>query len=390
VRLGGDAIVGARAEQQDAFAVALAQLSGGRSARLAVVVDGMGGHAGGAIAAEVALVAFTRAAAEGRWPSYAETLRGALDLANLAIAARVDAEPRLRGMGCTLVAAVFDGADLWAISVGDSLLLRVSGDALERLNADHSMAPLALGATAMDGGNHQRHLLRSALTGAPIPLVDERRFSIAGETRLVLASDGLLTLTPAAILATLLAATGDPEQQARALLQAVEAEAQPDQDNCTVILVESRAPAGGRRRFAPVAGALLLAGGLAALALAWWSSAQGIAPARRGGAGAPPAHVAAPPAGAVRRGGYPLADAAPTPPRTAPPTPARSHAPNAERVPPPAPALRPHRPPLTLDLPALIGGDDVTGPPAAAARPAPPAPAPDAPATLPPPRLHDI
>ncbi|WP_010185684.1 PP2C family protein-serine/threonine phosphatase [Sphingomonas sp. PAMC 26605] len=365
VRLGGDAITGARDEQQDAFSAGLALLSNGHSAKLAVLVDGMGGHVGGAIAARVAIGAFLRAAESGRWPTFAETLRASLDIANDAIATQVEQEPRYRGMGCTLVAAIFDDDSLWMISVGDSLLLRVGPSALERLNADHSMAPLIEGAAALDGESPQRHLLRSALTGGPIALIDERRYPQAGETRILLASDGLLTLTPATILQTLLETSRlDPERQAKALLAAVEAQASPDQDNCTIIVVECSNPASRPRRVRPVIGGLLLVGGAVSLGYAGWSIVTAPERTAMRMRARSPATVT-PTAPAVRREGYPRArDAvAPISATTIPTSAATVAAPIA---PGRKPAKPPQSPRIPLDLQAFLGDDSVAAPQAAA------------------------
>ena len=51
------------------------------------------------------------------------------------------AKPELAGMGATLVAAQVRGDEVRWISVGDSPFFLVSAGSIERLNADHSMAP---------------------------------------------------------------------------------------------------------------------------------------------------------------------------------------------------------------------------------------------------------
>ena len=67
--------------------------------------------------------------------------RDALLAANAAVDGCAATDEELAGMGCTLVAlALARGRATW-ISVGDSLLLRLRGRRLERLNADHSMGP---------------------------------------------------------------------------------------------------------------------------------------------------------------------------------------------------------------------------------------------------------
>jgi serine/threonine protein phosphatase PrpC len=90
----------------------------------------------------------------------------------------------LTGMGSTLVAAIVGGDEVRWISVGDSPFYMVSAGKLERLNADHSMAPqidalVARGViTAEEGAEHPgRHTLREAVMGQPLALIDEGKRS---------------------------------------------------------------------------------------------------------------------------------------------------------------------------------------------------------------------
>src|SRR5262245_61175671 len=101
---------GARPYQEDSWALrSLADES-----LLAVVADGMGGHAGGAVASRLAVEAFVRSLEQGG--SLADGLRDA----NRAIRKGSVGKPDLAGMGATLVAAQVRGDDVRWISVGDS------------------------------------------------------------------------------------------------------------------------------------------------------------------------------------------------------------------------------------------------------------------------------
>src|SRR5688500_12662066 len=177
--IAADAIVGSRAEQQDAHGVGAIPLDDGGAAPLVVLADGMGGEVGGREASELAVAAFLETAQAGRASDVALRLREALVAANLAIAARVEADPALAGMGCTLIGLAFaHGRATW-VSVGDSLILRLTGEAAVRMNEDHSMAPVLAAAAARGemsaaaARNHpQRSLLLSAVTGSPLAWID--------------------------------------------------------------------------------------------------------------------------------------------------------------------------------------------------------------------------
>ena len=233
---------GARRYQEDAAAVR-EQPDG----LTAVLADGMGGHAGGAVASETATAAFLEAlAASVQEPAEMRVrLAAALDDANTAVAARASLDPNLAGMGCTLVGAAFGPERLEWISVGDSPLYLVRGGNIARINEDHSLAPeidrmAGMGRLTWEEAkaHPRRHFLRSALTGAEIDMIDwppEPMALEAGDV-VVLASDGIHTVAEAEI-ARLAAAPEPPDKIAEALLAAVAAADDPHQDNTTVVVV---------------------------------------------------------------------------------------------------------------------------------------------------------
>ena len=216
-----------------------------------LVADGMGGHVGGAIASDLLCKTFVEAYPRSS-SLIVDRLRTCLDEANGAIAAAVAENPALDSMGSTLVAAVVTSEGLNWISVGDSPLWLFREGQLERLNADHSMASelaelVAEGRmTAEEAAQDpRRNWLNSAVMGGAIELIDVRSQPVALEKgdRVVLASDGLLTLSEQEIADVLKRTRDLPlEDSAKALIQAVEAAGHPYQDNVTVLLY---APAEG-------------------------------------------------------------------------------------------------------------------------------------------------
>jgi serine/threonine protein phosphatase PrpC len=243
------ATTGKRANQEDAFAIwppgAQAAPASGEGL-LAVVADGMGGHAGGEVAGELACETFVAAftAADG---AVGERLNAALDAGNKAIAARAAAAEELHGMGCTLVGAWIDGEGLHWVSVGDSLLLLFRAPEVLRLNADHSLgaflddqARRKLISDAEAENNRYRNALRSALTGKAIEIVDlhAEPYPLAAGDWVVLASDGIASLDGDEIGDIVYAGReGTPETMADNLIAAVLAKQEPEQDNTTVIVI---------------------------------------------------------------------------------------------------------------------------------------------------------
>jgi serine/threonine protein phosphatase PrpC len=86
----------------------------------------------------------------------------------------------------------------------------------------------------------RRHMLRSAVTGDDIDMVDVSASPLALEAGdfLVLASDGIATLETSEVARIIQAYSGDGAQAtANALIRAIEAMREPHQDNATVLVV---------------------------------------------------------------------------------------------------------------------------------------------------------
>ena len=246
-RFAARQIPGKREYQEDDYGLLDGRDLGidGSEHTMLLVADGMGGHVGGATASGLLSKTFVEAYPQASGP-IVDRLRDCLEAGNKAITDAIAENPELESMGSTLVAAVVSSEGLNWISVGDSPLWLFREDQLERLNADHSMAPVladlvATGRMTAEEADRdpRRHSLRSAVMGDDIHLVDVSSQPVAVEKgdRLLLASDGLMTLSDQEI-ADILKKTQDAplEDSASALIQAVEDAEQPHQDNTTVLL----------------------------------------------------------------------------------------------------------------------------------------------------------
>jgi serine/threonine protein phosphatase PrpC len=245
---GGGQDCGRRRSQEDSFAFQpIAGTDGTPDGLLMALADGMGGHKGGAHASAVAIESFVQAyAAAPETEPEAERLQRGLQAANERIARDAGADGALRGMGCTLVGASVTPAGLFWASVGDSPFYLFRDGTLTRLNADHSMAPVIQQAVLLgtlseeEAASHpNRNALRSAVMGRELSLVDLRAepLELRPGDRLLLASDGLLTL-PEARISELLERHADrsAEELTEILLEAVSSAGNPYQDNVTVLL----------------------------------------------------------------------------------------------------------------------------------------------------------
>jgi protein phosphatase len=147
VRFAGDSNVGMkRAHNEDSFYLP-------ESERLAIVADGMGGHASGEVASRMAvetISGFFKATQEEQqltWPFKMDKghrydinrMVTAIKLANLKIHEQAQKDPRCHGMGTTVVSALFVDDALVVGHVGDSRLYRRRDGDFEQITEDHSL-----------------------------------------------------------------------------------------------------------------------------------------------------------------------------------------------------------------------------------------------------------
>jgi serine/threonine protein phosphatase PrpC len=133
----GDKIQGQRIAQEDDFGFDNSRTSD----FLMILADGMGGHQGGDYASRYAIKTFMEHY-ESTSGEVNKRLWRALHETNTQLGLEAKTQSKLKGMGCTLVGAVFNGKQLEWISVGDSPLWLYRAERLYRLNADHSMKPI--------------------------------------------------------------------------------------------------------------------------------------------------------------------------------------------------------------------------------------------------------
>jgi len=103
-----------------------------------LVVDGVGGQAGGERAAETAVAAIRETVAGGAEAAPAELVREAIAAANNSIYSDAQEHPELAGMACVLTLAVVDGDRVTIGHVGDSRLYLIGGGEIRKVTNDHS------------------------------------------------------------------------------------------------------------------------------------------------------------------------------------------------------------------------------------------------------------
>ncbi len=219
-----------RAQNQDTYFV---------SDDLVLIADGMGGYAGGEVAAAIAAEVVETSFAGHATPAGLET--AVLD-ANRRIFER-GVEPGLEGMGTTLVAAgmVLSGGRtmLLVANVGDSRGYLLRDGALRQLTEDHSVAAELVRMGRIDEGEGAEHPGRHVLTkvlGVDRDVEpDLLEFEPFEGDRLLLCSDGLSNELDDHEISSLLS-VGTPTDAARALVAA--ANAHGGLDNITAVVAD--------------------------------------------------------------------------------------------------------------------------------------------------------
>ncbi len=226
---------------------------------LALVADGIGGHHGGEVAAQLAVDHIKSYIAHGNSTQPDIALKSALTYTNQIILKRAKEDPALSGMGTTCVCAWVIGQRLYAASVGDSRLYLLRNDKLTCLTTDHTWVQeaLAQGTLTPDQvrGHPNAHIIRRFLGASNGFQPDMRLHLDQGESdaqaesnqglrllprdHLILCSDGLTDLVADDEILNILLHT--PTDQVPARLVSL-ANQRNGHDNITVVAMEVPAP----------------------------------------------------------------------------------------------------------------------------------------------------
>lgn len=234
-----------RTVNQDAFAVV-------DQHAIWAVADGMGGHIGGDIAAQTAIQTIKSRAASlcealcgGQTPP-AELLTELIEQAHEGILDRTRSEPKLKGMGTTIVLLAIvpePGPVAYLVHVGDSRAYRLRSGSLTPLTRDHSLIEKYLERgilTPVTAKTHpERHVLTRALGIPESATPTIAAFPIQDDDRVLLCSDGLTKMLEDEDIQRILSTHDlDPTHLCHHLVN--EALDRGGEDNVTVVVVAHR------------------------------------------------------------------------------------------------------------------------------------------------------
>ena len=229
-----------RSGNEDNFAVD-APAAGERG--IFTVADGMGGHAAGEVASEMAVQIVQRELAivvdlDGEEVSkkVADTLRKA----NRAIHDRTLTEVDKQGMGTTASVLLIAGSRYLIGQVGDSRVYLMRDGALSQLTKDHSYVQEQVDAGFLTPEQARYHPYSNVITRCVGASPDVEPDIYRGEVRtgdlFLVASDGLTGMVDDRRLGQLLGSRAEPDRKVQALIS--EANGRGGLDNITAIIVQ--------------------------------------------------------------------------------------------------------------------------------------------------------
>jgi len=218
---------------------------------LLVVADGMGGHASGEVASQIAIDVlrnYFQQAAEGNaflighcdnesCAGRTNQLSSAIQVANTAIYEAAQENPLLHGMGTTLAAIVIQGKKLSIAHVGDSRVYLIRAGSIEQLTDDHTLVYEQVKRDLISKEEAEqsniRHVLTRALGIAPVVDVDLGEMTLADGDVLILCSDGLSEMISDQDILVTATSLNDPIITCQRLIE--RANQNGGKDNITVI-----------------------------------------------------------------------------------------------------------------------------------------------------------
>jgi serine/threonine protein phosphatase PrpC len=135
-----------------------------RKGALFIVADGMGGHAAGEVASEIAVDTVSNAYYQDDNEDVAVSLLQAIKRANALIHQRAAENMQRSGMGTTCVAAVLRGNMAYIANVGDSRAYFIRNGQVKQVSQDHSWVAEQVRAGLLTDDQARTHAQRNVIT----------------------------------------------------------------------------------------------------------------------------------------------------------------------------------------------------------------------------------
>lgn len=208
---------------------------------LAVVADGMGGHAGGNVASASTVLDLIHLD-HNRHDGHAGThLADEIQTANSLLSELVSTNPQLAGMGTTVTAILLDGDRLQLAHIGDSRAYRLKNGVFEQITTDHTFVQRLIDEGRLRPEEaeihpHKNVLMRVLGDVDASPELDLEQFDAEPRERWLLCSDGLNAVLNDRVVEQVMRETKDIRACVDTLVELTLAGGSPD--NITIAVVE--------------------------------------------------------------------------------------------------------------------------------------------------------
>lgn len=207
---------------------------------LAVLGDGMGGHAGGNVASATAVLGLAPLDRRDQ-DDAALNLADEIQNANLLMNEIVKTRPELAGMGTTLTALLIDGDRIQFAHIGDSRAYRLRGDVFEQVSLDHTFVQRLVDEGRLLPEQAKTHPHRNVIARVlgdsdASPEVDLATLEVELGERWLLCSDGLTDVVSLAEIEEVVRSTDSLTEICDVLVERTLEGGAPD--NVTVAVVD--------------------------------------------------------------------------------------------------------------------------------------------------------
>ncbi|MFI5085195.1 MAG: PP2C family protein-serine/threonine phosphatase [Actinomycetales bacterium] len=207
---------------------------------LAVVADGMGGHAGGDVASASTVLDLIHLDHDGYDGDAGTHLADEIQTANSLLSELVHVNPKLAGMGTTVTALLLSGDKLEFAHIGDSRAYRLKNGVYEQISIDHTFVQRLIDEGRLSPAEAETHPHKNVLMRVlgdvdASPELDLTTFDAEPGERWLLCSDGLNFVRPT-VVEDVLRSTADLAECADRLITLTLEAGSPD--NVTVVVFE--------------------------------------------------------------------------------------------------------------------------------------------------------
>ncbi|MEA3363474.1 MAG: Stp1/IreP family PP2C-type Ser/Thr phosphatase [Thermodesulfobacteriota bacterium] len=207
---------------------------------LFIVADGMGGHAAGEIASQIAVETACQSLQEADQGNPPKQLSQAIEKANRAVELAAEGNKAWQGMGTTLTILLLHQQQGYLAHVGDSRIYRLRNSQFEQLSDDHSLVgeQLRQGILTPEQAKTSTlgNILLQAIGITPKLDICQKNIPLTAGDRFLLCSDGLTNMVSDPEIEKTLKQSGSLEPLCEALIK--KAIAAGGKDNITVIVLQ--------------------------------------------------------------------------------------------------------------------------------------------------------